>query len=100
MKLSYGVVWREGTLPLATGKLDLGPRRLKLDGLADSHAVARDIGYESLTVVRVGRSSSDRIDGRPTAVLARPTGLPTAIAAGPQPSTGRDAAEPPTAFQL
>jgi hypothetical protein len=100
MKLSYGVVWREGTLPLATGRLDLGPRRLKLDGLADSHPVARDIGYESLTAVRVGRSSSDRIDGQPTVVLERRTGLPITIAAVAQPSIVGEIAERLTALQL
>jgi hypothetical protein len=99
MHKSYGVVWREGTLPLATGTLELLTRGLRLDGLADSRPTAREIAYEGLVGVRVG-GAADRIDGRPTVILERRTGLPITIATVPQPSLVGEIAERLTALQL
>jgi hypothetical protein len=99
MRKSYGVVWREDMLPLATGKLELLPRGLRLEGLAGSHPTAREIAYEGLVGVRVGRAA-DRIDGRPTVVLERRTGQPITIATVPQPSLVGEIAERLTALQL
>jgi hypothetical protein len=64
---SYGVVWRDGERPLAAGKLELRPRTLRLDG---RHRV-REIPYDELAGVRVGRSAEERIDGRPSVVVER-----------------------------
>jgi hypothetical protein len=61
MQSSYGVVWREGTCPLASGKLELRAAALHLDGMAGGRPVSREIAYESLTTVRVGRSAAERI---------------------------------------
>jgi hypothetical protein len=80
MRTSYGVVWREGTLPLATGKLELLPRAVRLDGMMGGVPTTREIGYDLLSEIRVGRSTKDRIDGRPTLVLAPRTGDAYAIA--------------------
>jgi len=99
MRKSYGVVWREDMLPLATGKLELLPRGLRLEGLAGQHAAAREIAYEGLVGVRVGRAA-DRIDGRPTVILERRTGLPITIATVPQSSLVGEIAERLTALQL
>ena len=82
METSYGVVWREGSAPLSSGKLELRPRAIRLEGL-DSDA---EIPYEVLASVRVGRSARDRIDGRPSVVLERRTGEPISIATVAQPS--------------
>lgn len=79
MQKSYGVVWREGLLPLATGMLELRPRDLRLEGLAESRPATQTIPYEDLAGVRVGRSSTERIDGRPTVILERRTGLPLTL---------------------
>jgi hypothetical protein len=80
MRTSYGVVWREGALPLASGKLELLPRAVRLDGMAGSVPTRREIAYDRLSEIRIGRSASDRIDGRPTLVLAPRDGEPLAIA--------------------
>jgi hypothetical protein len=80
MQSSYGVVWREGTLPLASGKLELCADALRLDGMAGGRPTSREIAYESLTTVRVGRSAAERIAGRASLVLERRSGLPIAIA--------------------
>jgi hypothetical protein len=80
MRTSYGVVWREGSLPLASGKLELLPRAVRLDGMVGSVPTRREIAYDLLSEIRIGRSAEDRIDGRPTLVLAPRSGEPFAIA--------------------
>lgn len=100
MQVSYGVVWRVGTLPLASGKLELLPSALRLDGMANSRPTAREIPYESLAGVRVGRSPSDRIDGRPSLVLDRRTGQSITIASVAQPGVIAEIAERLAALQL
>jgi hypothetical protein len=82
MQISYGVVWREGSAPLSSGKLEVRPRAIRLEGLDRSS----EIPYEGLASVRVGRSAGDRIDGRPSLVLERRTGEPISIATVAQPS--------------
>ena len=99
MRKCYGVVWREGTLPLASGKLELRTRGLRLEGLAASRPTAREIAYEGLVGVRVG-SVADQIEGRPTVILERRTGSPIMIATVPQPSLVGEIAERLTALQL
>jgi hypothetical protein len=69
MRTSYGVVWREGGAPLARGKLELLPRALRLDGVSGTETTTREIPYDSLSEIRIGRSPDDRIDGRPSLML-------------------------------
>jgi hypothetical protein len=80
MRTSYGVVWREGDGPLGRGKLELLPRAVRLDGMTGSEPTTREIAYDSLTGFHVGRSPAERIDGRPSLVLARRLGDAFAIA--------------------
>lgn len=80
MRIDYGVTWREGTLPPATGKLELLTDELRLEGLANARTISREIPYDELAAVRVGRSPADRIDGRPTVVLEPRKGAPIMIA--------------------
>jgi hypothetical protein len=93
MQSSYGIVWREGTLPLASGKLELRADALHLDGMARGRPVSHDIAYESLTTVRVGRSATERITGRASLLLERRGGLPIAIASVSQPGVVAEIAE-------
>ena len=90
---SYGVVWREGTLPLASGKLELRSDALRLDGMAGGRHVSRDLAYDSLVTVRVGRSAAERIGGRASLVLERRSGEPIAIASVSQPGVVAELAE-------
>ncbi|HUK94012.1 MAG TPA: hypothetical protein VLU96_03040 [Gaiellaceae bacterium] len=96
MQRSYGVVWRKGTGPLAAGKLELLPHGLRLEGLEGSSEVA----YENLAGVRVGRTTDERIDGRPSVVLDRVHGDPVTIATVAQPSLVGEIAERLAALQL
>jgi hypothetical protein len=87
MQKRYGVVWRDGLFsPLATGKLELMSRDLRLDGLMDSKPTGQTIAYEDLVGVRVGRSEPERIDGRPTVILERRTGSRITLTTVAQPS--------------
>jgi hypothetical protein len=79
MHKSYGVVWRRGAKALATGKLELLPRALRLEGMSGSRPASCEIPYESLGVVRIGRDPSDRIHGRPSLVIERRDGEPVTI---------------------
>jgi hypothetical protein len=74
MRTSYGVVWREGDHPIARGKLELLPRAVRLDGMAGSEPTSREIPYDYLSEIRIGRSPEERIDGRASLVLAPRTG--------------------------
>jgi hypothetical protein len=82
MELSYGVVWKEGSRAPVSGKLELLPRALRLDGLEGT----REVPYEAVAAIRVGRSASDRINGGPSVVVERNLGDPITIATVAQPS--------------
>jgi len=100
MNISYGVVWREQSLPLATGKLELLPRALRFEGMADGRATKREIAYENLAAVRVGRTPADRLDGRPSLVLERRGGQAITIASVAQSGIVAEIAERLVSLQL
>jgi hypothetical protein len=93
MSSSYGVVWREGALPPATGKLELLARALSLDGLVGSRPARREIAYDSVARVRIGHTTADRLHERPTVVVEPTHGLPVAITTVDQPGAVREIAE-------
>jgi hypothetical protein len=96
MQRTYGVVWREGSEPLAAGKLELLAQALRLEG----RDRVEEIAYEELAAVRVGRTANERIDGRPSVVLVRPFGDPITIATVAQPSLVGEIAERLAVMQL
>jgi hypothetical protein len=80
MRTSYGVVWREGERPLARGKLELLPRAIRLEGMTGSEPTTREIAYDYLSEIRIGRSTEERIDGQPSLILAPRIGDKLSIA--------------------
>jgi hypothetical protein len=100
MRRSYGVVWREGEHPLARGKLELLPRALRLDGMSGSAPVVRELPYDSLSEIRIGRSARDRIDGRPSLVVEPRTGETLSIASVAQAGVLAEIAERLAGLQL
>ena len=100
MEKCYGVVWREGSHPLATGMLELGPRGLRFEGLVDSEPAMQTIPYEDLAGVRVGRSQGERLDGRPTVIVERRGGLPVTLTTVAQPSLVGEIVERLASLQL
>jgi hypothetical protein len=93
MRKSYGVVWREGERPLARGKLELLPRAVRLEGMTGSEPTTREIAYDYLTGIRIGRSAEERIDGHPSLVLEPRTGATLAIASVAQSGVVAELAE-------
>ena len=100
MRTTYGVVWREGHKPLARGKLELLPRAVRLDGMSGSEPASREIAYDYLSEIRIGRSAEERIDGRPCLVLEPRTGDTLAIASVAQSGVIAEIAERLAALQL
>jgi hypothetical protein len=100
MRTSYGVVWREGTSPLARGKLELLPRAMRLEGMTGSEPTTREIAYDHLSEIRIGRSPEERIDGYPSLLLAPRTGDTLSIASVAQSGVLAEIAERLSALQL
>jgi len=96
MQPSYGVVWREEGGEPATGKLELLPRTLRLDGRDG----LREIAYEDVAAIRIGRSRADRINGGPAVVVERRGGERVIISTVAQPSLIGEIAERLAALQL
>lgn len=75
MQASYPVTWREGDGSARSGKLELGPTALSFAGSSAGGVPAhRELRYDELAGVRIGRSESERIDGRPSLILERRAG--------------------------
>jgi hypothetical protein len=76
MHETYAVSWRHGTDELSSGRLELAREGLAFTNGSTTETVA----YDDLRSVHVGRSSADRISGRPTLVLELRFGEPVRIA--------------------
>ena len=100
MHTSYGVVWRDGEGPLARGKLELLPRAVRLEGLTGTEPTTREIAYDYLSEIRVGRSTEERIDGRPSLVLEPRSGETISIASVAQAGVVAELAERLAELQL
>jgi hypothetical protein len=96
MQPSYGVVWREGTGEPATGKLELLPRALRLEG-RDGR---QEVPYKDVAAIRIGRTRADRINGGPAVVVERRSGERVIISTVAQPSLIGEIAERLAALQL
>lgn len=96
MQKSYGVVWREGARPVSAGKLELLPEALRLEGREGS----RSVPYEQIFGVHIGRSPSERIEGRPSVVFERRGGDRLTISAVVQAGLIGEIAERLTVLQL
>jgi hypothetical protein len=96
MEQSYGVVWKEGSRVPVPGKLELLPRGLRLEGLE----CIREVPYEAVAAIRVGRSAPERVNGGPSVVVERNLGDPITIATVAQPSVVGEIAERLAALRL
>lgn len=80
VKASYAVTWCTGNRRQATGRLELGPNAIELEGAANGQAVREEIPYRELASVAIGRDGKDRLDGRQTLVLERTGRRPVLVA--------------------
>lgn len=69
MKVSYGVVWREGEAPDAAGLLGIEPHALVLRPLEDQSAVEREFAFDEIAAVEIRPPVE-----RPTLVLRSQSG--------------------------
>jgi len=100
METSYGVVWKEGDHPLARGKLELLPRALRLEGTTGSEPTTREIAYDYLSDIHVGRTAEERIGGHPSLVLEPRAGDRLTIASVAQTGVVAEIAERLAALQF
>jgi hypothetical protein len=75
MGRTYAVSWKDTNGSTGAGRLELGPRSLRLLGPG-----TLEIPYDDVNAVAVGRGSGDRLHGRTTVVVSRPDGLQLWIA--------------------
>ena len=70
----YAVVFRTGSSGPTAGALVVDDRRLTLVGGSVDDPIEVSIAYTALREVRIGRSSEERLNGRPALLLARRDG--------------------------
>lgn len=83
MRTTYAVTWQEQDSPPHSGRLELRPRGLCFEAVENGDArtpIVREVGYEDVAEVRIGRVVADRIGGRPTLVVERRAGGSVRIA--------------------
>lgn len=93
MSTSYAVTWQDGEQLSRSGRLELVPGGLSLEGSGANGAASETIEFGDLVDVRIGRARSDRISGRQTLVLERRGRAPVRIASVVQPGIITELAE-------
>ena len=93
MERSYGVVWRRGDEALAHGRLELGPRSIRLIGTSAVGSEVVEIAYADIASVHVGRTTDERIDGHRTVALEYAGGEPISISSVAEPGAIRELAD-------
>jgi hypothetical protein len=93
MSASYAVTWQHGEQATRSGRLELLPGGLALEGSGADGAASETIDFDDLVDVRIGRARADRLSGRQTLVLERRGGAPVRIAGIVQPGIISELAE-------
>jgi len=93
MPTDYAIVWREGELPQGTGKLELLPHAVRLDGVSGGEQTVREVGYDDLLGLRIGRARDERVSGAASLMLERRSGPAIRIASFGTPNLVSEIAE-------
>jgi hypothetical protein len=93
MSPSYAVNWQDFDGRDHSGRLDVGPTSLHLEGGNGSGPVVCDVDYAELDDVHVTRKLEERLRGLPTLVLRRRDGDLLRIATIASPGALSDLAE-------
>lgn len=93
MEASYAVTWQEGDGSVHSGKLELRPGALVLEGANGSGPRTRLVAYEDLRSVQVVRSRDERLYGLPTLRLGTRNAEPLKVAGLSQPGIITELAE-------
>lgn len=74
------MTWHEPRRPVYAGKLELHPEHLWFEGVAaQGRLLMQKLLYRDIASWRVGRGTSDRVDGAPALVIERSHGTPVSI---------------------
>jgi hypothetical protein len=84
MQITYAVTW-QGSDGLRSGRLELGPDALRLEGRNGRGPDAKVVRYDDVRELRLARSSGDRLHGRPTLLLELSDGSELKVASVAQP---------------
>lgn len=75
MRTTYAVTWKDSQGSTDSGRLELGPGALRLEG-----ASKLEVAYDDVTDISIGRGRGDRLGSRTTIVVSRRNGQPLWIA--------------------
>jgi hypothetical protein len=100
MKSTYAVNWEEEPGVTGAGKLELWPRSLVLEGLGNGRPRMSEISYRDISAVRIARTYSDRLGGRPTLIIDLRSGSHLRIASVAQSGIVSELAEHLAAVHL
>lgn len=93
MRAAYAATWREGDGPLTSGRVELGHRALLLVDARGGAAPVRELPFDEVESVRVGRVAADRLGDLPTIVVEPLEGPTLRIATVVQPGALVELAE-------
>jgi hypothetical protein len=93
MQSTYAITWREANGLQYSGRLELMPEYVRLEGGNLTNGGARHVPYVDIVGVSMGRRAADRIDGRQTLVVERREGGSLLVAAVGQPGALAELAE-------
>ncbi|MGZ8693879.1 MAG: hypothetical protein ACXWYS_00375 [Gaiellaceae bacterium] len=91
--MTYAITWRESNGLQYSGRLELTPEYVRLEGGTTATGGARHVPYDDIASVAMARSASDRIDGRQTLMLERRHGAKLLVATVGQPGALAELAE-------
>jgi hypothetical protein len=75
MGTTYAVSWRDSDGTSDSGRLELGPRAMRLEG-----AGRLELAYTEVIDIAIGRDNGDRIGGCMTVLVTRASGRPLWVA--------------------
>jgi hypothetical protein len=80
MQITYAVTWDTNGVEPRSGRLELGPGALVLEGANGSGSTCTEIRYDDLLSARVTRARAGRLGGKPTLVLEQRRGPSVRVA--------------------
>jgi hypothetical protein len=80
MAVNYAVTWEEPDGSRLSGRLELGPDLLRLEGHSGGLQVERGIRYPDITGYRMARGTGERLHGRPTLIVDLVAGASVKVA--------------------
>ncbi|HEU5213536.1 MAG TPA: hypothetical protein VFU10_12260 [Gaiellaceae bacterium] len=93
MPRSYAITWREACGLQYSGRLELEPDHIRLEGGTSAAGGARHVPYSDIGRVRMARAGAERLDERQTLIVERVEGDDLRIAAVGEPGALTEIAE-------